>query len=340
MPACLPRTISSAASPGSLRSTSPCAGTCTGCCPNETAGPAGTRPPRRPASPARWRPSTSTSWPTPASSRSPTSARRAGPGPGAGRPSKLYRPSDDEVSASVPERRYDLAGPLLAAAADESSRDRCTDRGLSPRPPRESTGRRVGEEARAAAGASAPAGSDAPSGRARRAEAAWLPTRARGRRRDRARQLPVPPARRAAPDARLRHEPRLPARVLDGLGQADRLVARLAPEPGTAACAWPRRDGSPAGSPHAELGQVGAAREWRHVPLGWSCHERRPHRHDHAERRTRRGAPRTASCWRRATRPSVSRRPACPPRYYIPKSDVRMDLLRTDVVPHHLPVQG
>src|SRR5262245_27704906 len=43
-------------------------------------------------------------------------------GPGAGRPSKLYRPSRDEVAASVPDRRYDLAGSLLAAAIAESTR--------------------------------------------------------------------------------------------------------------------------------------------------------------------------------------------------------------------------
>lgn len=43
-------------------------------------------------------------------------------GPGAGRPSKLYRPSAAEVTASVPERQYDLAGSLLATAIDESSR--------------------------------------------------------------------------------------------------------------------------------------------------------------------------------------------------------------------------
>jgi predicted ArsR family transcriptional regulator len=43
-------------------------------------------------------------------------------GPGAGRPSKLYRPRADEVSASVPERRYDLAGSLLASAVDEAGR--------------------------------------------------------------------------------------------------------------------------------------------------------------------------------------------------------------------------
>jgi predicted ArsR family transcriptional regulator len=43
-------------------------------------------------------------------------------GPGAGRPAKLYRRGVDEVAASVPERRYDLAGSLLAAAAAESER--------------------------------------------------------------------------------------------------------------------------------------------------------------------------------------------------------------------------
>jgi predicted ArsR family transcriptional regulator len=43
-------------------------------------------------------------------------------GPGAGRPSKLYRRLPDEVAVSVPERHYDLAGDLLAAAVDESTR--------------------------------------------------------------------------------------------------------------------------------------------------------------------------------------------------------------------------
>jgi predicted ArsR family transcriptional regulator len=43
-------------------------------------------------------------------------------GPGAGRPSKLYRLVDAEVSASVPERHYDLAGSLLATAVAESTR--------------------------------------------------------------------------------------------------------------------------------------------------------------------------------------------------------------------------
>jgi predicted ArsR family transcriptional regulator len=37
-------------------------------------------------------------------------------GPGAGRPTKLYRPTATEFSASVPERRYDIAGLVLARA--------------------------------------------------------------------------------------------------------------------------------------------------------------------------------------------------------------------------------
>src|SRR6476620_10413032 len=48
-----------------------------------------------------------------------TTGRR---GPGAGRPSKLYRPSEAEVAASVPDRRYDLAGSLLADAVAASTR--------------------------------------------------------------------------------------------------------------------------------------------------------------------------------------------------------------------------
>lgn len=41
-------------------------------------------------------------------------------GPGAGRPAKLYRAADDEVSVTIPERRYDLLGELLAQAIDEA----------------------------------------------------------------------------------------------------------------------------------------------------------------------------------------------------------------------------
>ncbi|MFC5997058.1 helix-turn-helix transcriptional regulator [Pseudonocardia hispaniensis] len=46
--------------------------------------------------------------------------RRTGrTGPGAGRPAKLYRRSSCQVVVSLPERRYDLAGNLLAGALVE-----------------------------------------------------------------------------------------------------------------------------------------------------------------------------------------------------------------------------
>ena len=41
-------------------------------------------------------------------------------GPGAGRPAKLYRRSAREVTVSVPSRRYDLAGQVLADAVERS----------------------------------------------------------------------------------------------------------------------------------------------------------------------------------------------------------------------------
>ncbi|WP_206785838.1 metalloregulator ArsR/SmtB family transcription factor [Amycolatopsis sp. MtRt-6] len=55
--------------------------------------------------------------------------RRTGrTGPGAGRPAKLYRRSDRQVSVSLPERQYELAGRLLAAAVEEAD-----ESGGSPR---------------------------------------------------------------------------------------------------------------------------------------------------------------------------------------------------------------
>ena len=52
-----------------------------------------------------------------------TFARRSGrTGPGSGRPAKFYAVAHDEVTASIPPRRYDLVGDLLATAADESDR--------------------------------------------------------------------------------------------------------------------------------------------------------------------------------------------------------------------------
>lgn len=45
-------------------------------------------------------------------------------GPGAGRPAKLYRRSARELDVSVPERRYELAGRVLARAVHDAQRDR------------------------------------------------------------------------------------------------------------------------------------------------------------------------------------------------------------------------
>lgn len=44
-------------------------------------------------------------------------------GPGAGRPTKLYKRSAREMSVTLPERRYDLAGQLMAQAIDDSTRN-------------------------------------------------------------------------------------------------------------------------------------------------------------------------------------------------------------------------
>lgn len=42
-------------------------------------------------------------------------------GPGAGRPAKLYRRADREMSVSLPARQYDLAAGLLAAAVNDAT---------------------------------------------------------------------------------------------------------------------------------------------------------------------------------------------------------------------------
>ena len=68
-------------------------------------------------------------------------ARRTGrSGPGAGRPAKLYQRSIDEVSVSLPPRRYDLAGHLLAGAVAQAQ--------LSGEPPRQVLGQRAREVGR------------------------------------------------------------------------------------------------------------------------------------------------------------------------------------------------
>src|SRR5690349_1086433 len=61
-------------------------------------------------------------------------------GPGAGRPSKLYRRADREFAVSLPPRRYDLVGDILAAAVtragggvplDDALQGSARDEGLS-----------------------------------------------------------------------------------------------------------------------------------------------------------------------------------------------------------------
>ena len=60
-------------------------------------------------------------------------------GPGAGRPSKVYEPTEAEMAVSIPSRSYDLAGSLLLRALAEPAR------GLSAR---ESIRRAAREEGR------------------------------------------------------------------------------------------------------------------------------------------------------------------------------------------------
>ena len=75
--------------------------------------------------------------------------RRTGrTGPGAGRPSKLYRRTECTVSVSLPERRYDLVGDLLASALDEAELSGESPRGVLGRRAY-LRGRELGEQARA-----------------------------------------------------------------------------------------------------------------------------------------------------------------------------------------------
>jgi predicted ArsR family transcriptional regulator len=72
-------------------------------------------------------------------------------GPGAGRPAKLYRRADRELSVSLPARQYDLAAELLAAAVNEATH---TDTPVAEALTRVATdrGRELGERARTEAG--------------------------------------------------------------------------------------------------------------------------------------------------------------------------------------------
>lgn len=151
-------------------------------------------------------------------------------GPGAGRPSKLYRPSQEEITASIPDRHYDLAGSLLATAIAESTR----------------TGSPVGDCLRVAARAAGQQlGAEA-------ADAVRTPRRADDRRRAvldlLARHGYEPETGRGkeialanCPFHRLADEHRelvcgmnldFLSGLLDGIGPTNRLTARLEPSPG------------------------------------------------------------------------------------------------------------
>lgn len=54
-------------------------------------------------------------------------------GPGAGRPSKLYRRADREYDVSLPPRRYELAARILLEAAAEGHLDNTALRGVARR---------------------------------------------------------------------------------------------------------------------------------------------------------------------------------------------------------------
>ena len=107
-----------------------------------------TRPRPRSTSPVQWPRSTSTNSPTPASSRCASNARAANTDQGRATV-KLYRPQRAELSASVPDRHYDLAGSLLATAIAESTRTG-TPVGECLQVAAHAAGKQIGEEAHAA----------------------------------------------------------------------------------------------------------------------------------------------------------------------------------------------
>ena len=151
-------------------------------------------------------------------------------GPGAGRPSKLYRPHQDELSASIPERHYDLAGQLLATAVAEAA-ETGAPVGDCLTTAAEAAGRTIGREAREVA--------DRTQDRddSRQAVVDVLAEHGYGP------EL-VPDNEIAltnCPFHRLAEEHRtlvcgmnldFLTGLLEGIGPTDRLTARLAPEPG------------------------------------------------------------------------------------------------------------
>lgn len=73
-------------------------------------------------------------------------------GPGAGRPSKLYRRSARQLAVSLPQRSYELAARILAAAVDARGAEKTQ---AELRKVAREVGRRIGADAKARAGSRA-----------------------------------------------------------------------------------------------------------------------------------------------------------------------------------------
>jgi predicted ArsR family transcriptional regulator len=151
-------------------------------------------------------------------------------GPGAGRPAKLYRRAAQEVAVSVPERRYDLAGSLLATAIAEAEQTGAPIAECLSATAR-AAGRVIGEEAVAATG---------PLARRDARRQAVLDVLARhGYEPELGKRGEI--ALLNCPFHRLAEEHRslvcgmnldFLGGLLESIGPSDRLDARLAPEPG------------------------------------------------------------------------------------------------------------
>jgi predicted ArsR family transcriptional regulator len=156
--------------------------------------------------------------------------RRTGrTGPGAGRTAKLYRRSDRELAVSLPQRQYDLAGELLAEAVERASSEGVVvARALHDTATE--TGRRIGQTARAEAGARA--------GRIKRRDALLAVLERNGYEphlHDDEIVLANCPFHALAEQHRslvCGMNLDLLSGLIDGIGDEDLLSARLAPEPG------------------------------------------------------------------------------------------------------------
>ncbi|HEX3813819.1 MAG TPA: transcriptional regulator [Mycobacteriales bacterium] len=71
-------------------------------------------------------------------------------GPGAGRPAKFYRRAERDIAVSLPERRYDLAGRIMAAAITDAAGSGATVE-TALRRAADAVGRKLAADARRAA---------------------------------------------------------------------------------------------------------------------------------------------------------------------------------------------